>query len=80
MSIFLKTLNSKNIKISRNKGIGENDALILSVVFEKEEIENTDFDSLPDASDYIKKYDNHMSFTQTKGFGEVESLLKKLDA
>ena len=58
----------------------ENDALILSVVFEKDEIENTDFDSLPDASDYIKKYDNHMSFTQTKGFGEVESLLKKLDA
>ena len=56
----------------------ENDALILSVVFEKDEIENTDFDSLPDASDYIKKYDNHMSFTQTKGFGEVESLLKKL--
>ena len=49
-------------------------------LIEKDEIENTDFDSLPDASDYIKKYDNHMSFTQTKGFGEVESLLKKLDA
>lgn len=47
---------------------------ILSVLFNKEKFDETDFSEDIDASTYVESFEHNMSFSKTKGFKEVDKM------
>ena len=74
---ILKTLNSKNIKISRNKGIGENDALILNETAMNPETRHIVQVNINNISDMINSFEVWMDNDVTMRKEYIENNLDK---